>query len=280
MGIKSFSKFLDEYASAAVRPIDMQQINGITVSVDVSLFMHKFSYQKGSTISDCVQKFLSMNLRFASHNVQAIYVFDGEPPVEKAHVLLKRAKRKERLQTIGKNRNVVTRNHYRALKQAFRKEGINFVCATNDAEKTCAWLCKSTIADAVFTDDYDSLAFGAPIMVRDGNKRTMHLIDRNKILDATGFTDSDFTHFCLLCGSEYTPSHLRYGYKRAAVQVKEFRSNKELQTLAEKFSLPVATPPVTSVNCKHFAAYVVCRIVIFLLGLKRIQIDDHVKKNM
>lgn len=267
MGIKSFSKFLDEYAADAVRPINMQDMSGTTISVDVSLFMHKFSYQIGSTISDCVQKFLTMHFRFTLHNIKAIYVFDGKPPIEKVHVLLKRARRKERLQSMGNQRNRVTQEHYHRLKEVFKREGINFLCATNDAEKTCAWLCKCMIADAVFTDDYDSLAFGAPIMVRGGNKQTMHLIDRNKILAVTGFTDADFTNFCLLCGSEYTPSHLRYGYKKAAALVKQLRANTELQNLAEKFSLHMTTPPVTNANCKHFAVYVIFRIVMLCLVL-------------
>lgn len=267
MGIKSFSKFLDEYAADAVRPINIQHMSGTTISVDVSLFMHKFSYQIGSTISDCVQKFLAMHFRFTLHDIKAIYVFDGKPPAEKARVLIKRARRNERLRTMGNQRNRVTQEHYHTLKQVFKREGINFLCATNDAEKTCAWLCKCTIADAVFTDDYDSLAFGAPIMVRGGNKQTMHLIDRNKILDVTGFTESDFTNFCLLCGSEYTPSHLRYGYKKAAALVKQLRTNAELQNLAKKFSLHITAPPVRNANCKYFAAYVIRRVVMLCLLL-------------
>jgi len=265
MGIKSFSRFLDEYAATAIESIDMRQLYGTTVSVDESLFMHKFSHRRDNTVSDCVQRFLCMNNRFASHHISAIYVFDGEPPVEKTHVLLKRAKRKQRLRATGKGKSIVTQDHYRALMQALREKHIDFLCATNDAEKTCAWLCKSTITDAVFTDDYDSLAFGASIMVRDGNKSTMQLIDRSKILTATGFTDSDFTNFCLLCGSEYTPPHLRYGYKKAALRVKELRANTELQTLSEKFSLPLSAPPVTSASCKQLLAYVACRIVLFLV---------------
>lgn len=277
MGIKSFSRFLDENTPSAIRKINLQHLYGKIVAVDVSIYMHKFSYQKGSTVTDSINKFLYMNSRFVSNNIKPIYVFDGEPPAEKSHVLVKRAKRRERLNHMNKNKYVVTRSHYIKLKQEFCNKGIDYICAANDAEKTCAWLCRCNIADAVFTDDYDTLAFGAPIMIRNGNKRIMDLIDRKEILKKSDFTESEFTNFCVLCGSEYTPTHFRYGYKKALLSVKELNQNVELNNVSKKFTVYPHMPTILSVNSKYVIIHIICKIINSLV-LDQIG-NDNMQKN-
>lgn len=265
MGIKSFSKFLDEFAPAAVSEVSMSNFSGHTVAVDVSIYMHKYTYKKGSTIADSTKRFEYMNYRFRSHGVNPIYVFDGEPPVEKKGVLAKRAKRRARLAAVG-DRNIVTRLHYSRLKEWFDTQGLDYICAVNDAEKACAWLCHTQIASAVFTDDYDSLAFGAPKMIRFGNKTVMNCVDRSKILETTGLTDLDFINFCILCGSEYTPGHFRYGYKLAMLNAKHLRNDPHLSKLSSKFAVCVNYPPIKSTSCQQLTRYIISKIITFLMS--------------
>ena len=124
----------------------------------------------------------------------------------------KRIRRRERVMARPSSKScnlIVTRKHYEGLKNKFKEEHIDFVVAVNDAEKACAWLNMTSVVDIVVTDDYDALAFGAKYIVRNSNKTDMELIDRDKILKLSGFTNDEFVKFCILSGqiSRHTNSN-------------------------------------------------------------------------
>lgn len=74
--------------------------------------------------------------------------------------------------------------------------------APNEAEAWCAFLSRCGIVDMVVSDDYDSLVFGADLVVMRMNKDAT-LVHLPTILNGLGFSRDQFIDFCILCGCDF-----------------------------------------------------------------------------
>ena len=259
MGIKSFSRFLEDEAPASMSIFsNLSRYNARTMAIDVSIYMYKFAYSPQSTPQSCARQFLRMNERLVRAGIRSIYVFDGRPSAQKRDTIRQRAKRREVVSRQDRPRGRVTTHHFSTLKQMLVSRSISFLHAQGDAEKTCAWLCQNGFADIVASDDYDALAYGAPIVVRNLNNDVRVEIDRRAILTRTGLSESDFLNFCILCGCDFTPRGFRMGMERAlsivrsddgttrlydhldaAIAEFDYRSNDHPADVSERSYLPV-----------------------------------------
>ena len=282
MGIKAFSRFIENYAPTSTETVDMNVFQNKRVAIDVSIFMHKYAYRQGSTPETCAKRFLEQDRNYKLMRTKTIYVFDGIPLPEKKPIINKRARRRERIivkqqqQGEQKKNNInVTRQHYDYLKKTLKMEGIDFIIATNDAEKTCAWLCKSGIVDIVITDDYDALAFGATHIVRNANKKYMEYISKAKILDDTKFTETEFVKFCILSGCDFTSSDLRLGMKSAydCVSKKEYdKYEHQIEHIQKYFTYNPEKVPIMAIHSNICHLIVIVSILRCLVHIR--QMDE------
>lgn len=95
MGIKDFHKFLSEHTTSAITTMSKSKLQGETVAVDVSIFMHRYiratkHADKQTTTPIHFQAILSKLTSFVRHDIRPIFVFDGKPPDAKDDTIAKR----------------------------------------------------------------------------------------------------------------------------------------------------------------------------------------------
>jgi hypothetical protein len=102
--------------------------------------------------------------------------------------------------------------HYEAVLYELRKgdpKEFGFIQAVGDAEAQCAYLCRSEvgIANLTASEDFDTLAFGAPFLVRgmiDGlTGKDLKLFNLKEVCLELRLNYEQFVEFCVLCGCDY-----------------------------------------------------------------------------
>jgi hypothetical protein len=80
MGIRNLNKFFREECknSDAIKLINMKQLAGKKIVVDISIYLYKFTSE--CTLIDNMYSMLSI---FRYYNIIPIFVFDGKAPAEK-----------------------------------------------------------------------------------------------------------------------------------------------------------------------------------------------------
>lgn len=199
-------------------------------------------------VRDFIEKLLSQE-------ITPIFVIDGQDQHSKEkdkHTKEKRKKDKQaridRVQTIKEklkhfnpltinskelqelkqahlNNSIFSRDSVSKLIELLQILGIPILKAsglTGEADKLCAFLCKSGYVSAVFTADRDVLVFGAPYIITKFagfkyNKTTkqpephIEMISLNNILKETGLSYKQFVDVAILSGCDYNEKLPRYG---------------------------------------------------------------------
>jgi flap endonuclease-1 len=240
MGIKGLSEFLRKKCPLAFVPTELGQYRGLRVAIDVPIYAYKYAFYKTapSDVDTVLNGFLRQNRTWTQrYGMTCIFVFDG-PSVaakmaehqrrEKARASLKQKQQVDlqelkeeaaehmqkgndfelmsaylQMEAVQRRSTSVSSTEYECLKELFQEKNIPFCVGEGDAEKKCAELCLSGEADVVATEDYDALVCGAPRVLRNVSKlpEEVHL---QTVLDNLQFTQEQFIHFCVLCGSDFT----------------------------------------------------------------------------
>jgi flap endonuclease-1 len=90
MGIKDLKTLIGTVAEETT----LDQFKGKKIVIDVSLYMYRFAYWKSNPIDG----FRTQIDILRQHDIQPIYVFDGQPPMVKGPVLQERKERFEKMQ--------------------------------------------------------------------------------------------------------------------------------------------------------------------------------------
>lgn len=97
MGIKGLHKFLETYASGAIREISTSTLQDKVVAIDASIFIYQFASAIKSSVDDLktsegkitthIHGILTKTLSILKKKIKPIFVFDGKPPSLKQGVL-------------------------------------------------------------------------------------------------------------------------------------------------------------------------------------------------
>ena len=169
------------------------------------------------------------------------FIFDGTPRPEKARIRARRLEKRlamisevkkhqeQMAQMSGNDRLYHSKNskfdtlikqnwrlgeeHIILLKKLIVKLGLPWLQARYDAEELGACLVKERFAYALYTEDSDALAFGAPVVIHkikdyqiDGTGRRVPSCIvwlRDELLQDLGLTNESFLDLCILCGCDY-----------------------------------------------------------------------------
>lgn len=182
--------------------------------------------------------------------VKPIYVFDGEPPAFKRQTTEQRRDvraeaMKEWKEALERKDFASARKHaQRAVqltdemieqsKELLSALGVPAVQAPSEGEALCSLMAKKGDAYAVATQDYDSLLFGAPKLIRNlsitGKKRRgseyitvkPEMILLKDVLDSLDLNRKQLIVLGMLIGTDYNPGGIAgFGPKRALEIVKE-----------------------------------------------------------
>ncbi len=189
------------------------------------------------------------------------YVFDGEPPEFKKHTIEKRIERKEEAkkkyeeakargakeemyiyaqQTAGIDEQII-KDSVRLLEAM----GIPCIQAATEGEAQCAYMCKLGDVDFSASQDWDSLLFGSPRLVRNLNivgKRKLprkevyveikpEIIYLNELLESLGINQEQLIILGILVGTDYNPNGIKgIGPKKALELVKKFKDPEKIMS--------------------------------------------------
>lgn len=262
--------------------IELGDLSGRVVAVDAYNTLYQFLSiirQRDGTplmnsrgeVTSHLSGFLYRTTNLVEAGIRPVFVFDGKPPIFKARTLEERAK--VRGEAIHRWQEAVAAGeedeafvHAQAsshLKEGMVEDakallgymGIPVVQAPSEGEAQAARMVLEGDADYAASQDYDSLLFGAPRVVRNltvTGKRKLprkniyidvkpEIIELEKGLAANGITREQLIDIALLVGTDYNPGIKRVGPKTALKLIKKHGSiegalaekEEEIENLAE-----------------------------------------------
>lgn len=170
--------------------------------------------------------------------VLPVWVFDGKPPDLKAGTLRTRFLAKERAETAWKaalaagdletarskaaQTSRLTPPMVEETKRLLAGLGVPAVQAPSEGEAQAAFMAARGQVWAAASEDYDSLLFGAPRLVRGlaarpraGATASAQVIDHAELLATLGISDEELLLVALIVGTDFNDGAKGYGPKRA-----------------------------------------------------------------
>ncbi|HOV51471.1 MAG TPA: flap endonuclease-1 [Methanothrix sp.] len=240
--------------------IEIKGLSGKWVAVDAFNTLYQFlsiiRQKDGTPLMDSQGRITShlSGLLYRTTNlmeagIKVAFVFDGEAPSFKAGTLAQRAKVRdeaadawESARAAGedgfKYAQATSRINSEILQDARRlinAMGLPVVQASSEGEAQAAYMAIKGSVDLVGSQDYDSLLFGAPQVVRNlaiTGKRKLpgkniyvdvepEMIDLEEGLKSLGITRRQLVEIGIMCGTDYNPGLSRVGPKTALKLIRE-----------------------------------------------------------
>ena len=247
--------------------VDFRELSGRTVAIDAFNALYQFisiiRQRDGTPLMD-------RNGRMTSHlsgilyritnlveeGIRPVFVFDGEPPPFKHATIQERKMLREEMES--KWREAVAEGSEDAFRYAqasgrvdehivetskrlLEYMGIPYVNAPSEGEAQGAYMAMKGDVDYAGSQDYDSLLFGAPKLVRNlavtGRRKLPgrnvyvtvkpQLIDLQETLTSLGVTREQLIDIAILIGTDYNEGIRGVGPKKALNLVKKFEGIEE-----------------------------------------------------
>jgi 5'-3' exonuclease len=121
-------------------------------------------------------------------------------------------------------------------KELFDILQVPYFNAALEAETTCSELCINGLVDAVLSEDTDVLAYGTPIFLSkiDTKNDTCKLISHPHMLESLDLDKSQFTEFCIMCGTDYNKNIPKVGSQTAYKLIKENKNIENIGKMTKK----------------------------------------------
>jgi flap endonuclease-1 len=280
---------------SAVRTLDLRELRGRVVAIDAYNALYQFlasiRQPDGTPLMDSKGRVTShlsglfyRTINMLEHGLKPIYVFDGKPPeikqaeIERRKRVKEEAARKyeealkaglmEEARRYAQIMSKLTEPMVEDAKRLLEAMGIPWVQAPAEGEAQAAYMARRGDAWAAGSQDYDSLLFGAPRLVRNlsiTGKRKLprrnievevkpEVIELEVLLRELGISREQLIILGMLVGTDYNPEGVRgYGPKRALQFVKG-RDPATLLKMLPRAEFPVPpeeiyeyflNPPVT-----------------------------------
>lgn len=239
MGVKGLNSIIER--TSASTDVQLKEIKG-SIAIDTSIFIHqwvKSMRSKGSDLQTTngrmtshIFGFIRDTLKYLSHDIIPIYVLEGKAPELKKHIVdERRDKRNEAIKKLDTNswdsdeeRNKLFIKSYSPsstemddLIRVMNLMGIPVVQSLSEGELQCSALNISGKVQGVFTNDWDSLAFGTKTLYRkihrnNSTKTSVYQkIELNKVLEDLDLTHEQFVDICILIGTDYNKKPYKMG---------------------------------------------------------------------
>lgn len=246
------------------KEIEISDLNGKLVCIDAFNTLYQFLSSvrqvDGTPLMDNQKRITShlsgifyRNISLLSEGIKLVYVFDGEAPELKRKIHVKRKEgrdlAKERYEQAKKEENIESMRRYssqllrldermiKESKELLEAMGIVVVQAPSEGESEAAYLSK--VKKEVFasaSQDYDTLLFGAPKLIRNltlaRRRKTysgfidinLELIELEKVLNSLEINLDQLICLGILVGTDYNPKGIPgIGQKKALQIVKQYR---------------------------------------------------------
>ena len=271
MGIRNLMSLLRSKASKAITTCNISEFSEKTIARDASISIYQFliatNYGKNTKVLQDSEGnptahligILNSTILYKSFNITPIWVFDGKSPSLKTKTLAKRSESRELNQALLDSAKLtmdtdlinkfsarsftLTAKVIEDAKKLLSLLGQKYDEAPGEAEAECTHLLKQGIVNAVFSEDMDSLAFGASLLVRGNTELTV--IKLENILDALKLNFFEFLDLCILLGCDYSDTIKGMGQVNALQFIKKHNTIEDIcsiiqnnNTLQQKYSIP------------------------------------------
>ena len=189
------------------------------------------------------------NMNLLKNGVKPVYVFDGVPPKFKEKTILEREKRKEEAKKLleatgdikyAQQTAELTEDMIKESKELLEAMGIPYVQAPSEGEAEAAYLVRKGVVWASASQDWDSLLFGSPRLIRNLNitgRRKLpgkdvyimvypELIELDRVLTELGITREQLILIGMIIGNDFVDGVKGYGPKKAYKLVKELSKDE------------------------------------------------------
>lgn len=217
-------------------------------------------------------------LNFIEKGIKPVFVFDGEPPSFKKATIEVRREQRERAsvqwqkalergdkeEAYRQARSASRIDHFviESSQDLLRLMGIPWVQAPSEGEAQAAYMVQRGDAHYTVSQDYDTLLFGTPVLVRNltvsGKRkvrgRTLSIsperILLKEIMGGLGITREELIQVAILVGTDFNPGIHGIGAKTALKHVRQGQFTASLSKHEPGFDLPATinfflSPPVT-----------------------------------
>lgn len=261
---------LDELIpESARREIDLSELSGKTISIDAYNMLYQFltaiRQPDGTPLMDSKGNITShlsglfyRTINLLEAGIKPVFVFDGKPPSFKEKEIERRRKIKEEAEAklsyalqrgdmeeakrYAQMSSRLTDNMVMDAKRLLDVMGIPYITAIAEGEAQAAYLASKRITWAAASQDYDSLLFGSPRLVRNlgiTGKRKLprkevyvevkpELIEAEIIYRELGIDREKLIVIALFLGTDYNPGGVKgVGPKTALKIVKSYSNARE-----------------------------------------------------
>ena len=261
--------------------VKLQDLSGKSIAIDAYNALYQFlaiiRQPDGTPLKDSTGRITShlSGLLYRTSNlvemgIKPIYVFDGTPPTLKEVEIKRRMKAKEEAlikyeKALKEGKIEEARTYAQAtsrLKDYMAEDskhlldlmGIPWVQAPSEGEAQAAHIVKRGDADYCASQDYDSLLFGAPRLVRNvtiSGRRKLpgrnvyievapEIVELEAVLKECGITHEQLIDVGILIGTDFNPNGVKgLGPKTALKLIKEYGSIEEALLHLENAEFPV-----------------------------------------
>ncbi|CAL8281158.1 unnamed protein product [Lota lota] len=240
MGITKLAELIRTEAPGAVSHKDISDYAGKVIALDTSIIMNQFRTAVPKLkIQSPMTGIFFRTLTFLEHDIKPVFVFDGRPPGEKQAVLEKRA---ETAGWSSPNRSGAASSQTKDCLQLLKLLGVPIIQAPGDGEALCARLVSEGTADAVASEDMDTLPFGGRVLIRQLNaKKDSEVIEYSlpKILEILKLSQEEFVDLCILLGCDYCDKIVGLGPKRALKLIQDHHTIEQVVLHVNRETHPV-----------------------------------------
>ena len=254
------------------KSMEMEDLRGKKVAIDTYNIGYQFMSairqpdgyplcdSKGRTTSH-LTGLLHRTASLIEAGIEPVFVFDGKPHPLKQATLDGRKERREKAEQEWKDaveRGDMKTAHTKAqqtsrmtdevkesAKELIRYMGLPIVDAPSDGEQEAAYICRRKDVWATASQDFDSLLFGTPVLLRNltmtGRRKVpgkdiyreikTEVIDSEEFLRNLGISREQLVDMCILMGTDFNTGIKGIGPKKA---LKLVRDNGDLESVLRK----------------------------------------------
>ena len=254
------------------KSMEMEDLRGKKVAIDTYNIVYQFMSairqpdgyplcdSKGRTTSH-LTGLLHRTASLIEAGIEPVFVFDGKPHPLKQATLDGRKERREKAEQEWKDaveRGDMKTAHTKAqqtsrmtdevkesAKELIRYMGLPIVDAPSDGEQEAAYICRRKDVWATASQDFDSLLFGTPVLLRNltmtGRRKVpgkdiyreikTEVIDSEEFLRNLGIWREQLVDMCILMGTDFNTGIKGIGPKKA---LKLVRDNGDLESVLRK----------------------------------------------
>jgi len=269
--------------------VSLENLSGKSIAIDAYNALYQFlaiiRQPDGTPLKDSTGRITShlSGLLYRTANlvemgIKPVYVFDGVPPALKEVEIRRRMKIKEEAtikyeQAIKAGRMEEARTYAQAtsrLKDYMKEDairlltlmGVPWVQASSEGEAQAAHIAKKGDTDLCASQDYDSLLFGAPQLVRNvtiSGRRKLprknvylqvvpEIVELNRVLRELAITHKQLIDIGILVGTDFNPEGVRgIGPKTALKLIKQYGSLESLLPTLKEAEFPVEPQQIREV---------------------------------